>query len=650
MQAFLIVARAVHFAAAISLTGVLAFECLVADSAYAARLRRQFSRLAWGSLALALLSGAGWLLAVTADMSGRPLAVALSQGMVGVVLTETRFGTDWLLRLAAAALLGILLVAQHQYRRRDGAALRWAALIVAALLLASLAWAGHGAATAGAAGYLHLAGDIVHLLAAGTWLGTLLPLALLLVEARRAGPPGGEMIRGASRRFSILAIVSVAALLVGGLVNTWFLAGTVPALVGTGYGRLLLAKIALFIAMLGVAAINLLRLTPRLARPATARAARAAAQLQRNALIELGLGLGVVGIVGLLGILPPGLHTEPGWPFPFRLDLAALSLGATLVLAIAAALFCLCSVAAVAAAAAGRYRRAAIAVAGISLCGAAGFLPLAPAVEPAYPTSFYASAEPYAAASVVRGGALYTENCVACHGAGGRGDGPAAAGLPIRPADLTEPHLFAHSPGDLFWWVSQGRGDGAMPGFGAALDPGQRWDVINFIRARAAGDLARQVGGKITAAASYPVPDFAFEAVGIQDTLGSRLARGPVLLVLYRPPVPVTRLRGLAAARRRLADAGLQVLATQLGEPADSDDRAPFVVQVGRDVRTALALFGTAADGGETDLMLDRNGDVRARWTAQSGGGLPDAAALIGDAARAARFAVAAPSHAGHAQ
>ncbi|HZU90316.1 MAG TPA: copper homeostasis membrane protein CopD, partial [Stellaceae bacterium] len=497
MQGFLIAARALHFAATISLAGIFGFECLVAGPAFrraraedSAELRRRLGLLAWASLPLALVSGAAWLVAVAAEMSGQPLGLVLSQGVALIVLTSTRFGTDWLLRLGLVVLIGLCL-AVRRFRRRLAEAARWASFGFALLLLASLAWAGHGAATPGAPGDLHLAADILHLLGAGLWLGTLVPLALLLAEARQGGDAGWVAVaRAATQRFSVVALLSVSVLLAGGVVNTWFLAGTVPALIGTEYGRLLLGKIALFVAMLLIAAVNLLRLGPRLAAPAGLAPSRTVSQLRRNALCETSLGLGVLVLVGILGILPPGLHTEPGWPLPFRLDLAALTLGPKILLALLAALFCLCAVAAAATAAAGRYRRSAVAAVGLALCLAIAWLPLRPAVEPAYPTSFYAPAEPYAAASIAAGAAIYAANCALCHGVDGRGDGPAAAGLPIRPADLTAPHLFAHSPGDLFWWVSHGRG-GVMPGFARVLTPSRRWDVINFVRARAAGVLSR---------------------------------------------------------------------------------------------------------------------------------------------------------------
>ena len=94
-----------------------------------------------------------------------------------------------------------------------------------------------------------------------------------------------------TRRYSALAIASVAILLAAGVVNTWFLTGTVPALVGTAYGRLLLTKIGFFIAMLIVAAVNLFRLAPRLAAGAAGNALwRTIAQLGRNARVETGPG------------------------------------------------------------------------------------------------------------------------------------------------------------------------------------------------------------------------------------------------------------------------------------------------------------------------------------------------------------------------
>jgi putative copper export protein/mono/diheme cytochrome c family protein len=657
METLLIAARWVHYASTIALGGEFAFLSLVAGPAFrraandpaAASLRRQFAWLGWASLGLALASGAAWLAATSSTMAGAPLAALWSQGILWTVLTRTRFGQVWLLRLIFAALLGCCLLARIRRRERMFGPVNGIALVLSAALLATLAWAGHGAATPGRPGDLHLVADILHLLAAGLWLGTLIPLALLLSAARQAGRTA--VARVATRRFSAMAAASVAVLLATGLVNTWFLAGTVPALLGSAYGRLLLAKIAIFGAMVMLAAVNLLRLSPGLAAPAARAIAVTLGQLRRNALAEAGGGLAALGIVGVLGTLPPGLHSEPGWPLPFRVDTAELGGRAEIILVVLALLFAAFLVAGVVFAAAGRYRRAAAAAAGLALCLGLAWLPLRAAVEPAYPTTYYAPTEPYAAPSVARGRPLYAENCALCHGAGGAGDGPAAAGLAIRPADLTAAHLLAHPLGDLFWWISHGRGNGAMPGFAAIISPERRWDLINFLRARAAGVLSRRLGPTITAAAALPLPDFAFERNGRQQSLAALLQQGPVLLILFVRPAPAARLAQLAAARRQLAAVGLAVVAVDLGEPPVAVATAPpLVAAAAADAVASLRLFAPVGRGRASELLLDRAGYVRARWASDGAVGLADPAALAAAAESVARFPAAAPRHAGHAE
>lgn len=71
-------------------------------------------------------------------------------------------------------------------------------------------------------------------------------------------------------------------------------------------------------------------------------------------------------------------------------------------------------------------------------------------------------------------------NCVSCHGASGKGDGPAAAALPPpKPADWTSAKVQAESDGELFWKISNGRG--AMPPWKHLPDK-ERWEIVNYIR------------------------------------------------------------------------------------------------------------------------------------------------------------------------
>lgn len=130
MQSLLIAARALHFASVISLAGSLVFAWAIAESAFrragldepaVAKLRRRFLRLSWASLALALVSGAAWLAGTASEMSGKPIAEVLSQGIATTVLIRTRFGQDWLLRLILAALLATCLYAENS----SGPALDW---------------------------------------------------------------------------------------------------------------------------------------------------------------------------------------------------------------------------------------------------------------------------------------------------------------------------------------------------------------------------------------------------------------------------------------------------------------------------------------------------------------------------------------------
>ncbi|WP_416237187.1 copper resistance CopC/CopD family protein [Streptomyces marinisediminis] len=91
--------------------------------------------------------------------------------------------------------------------------------------------------------------DVVHLLAMAAWLGGLAALAAVL----RWGPP---VPRPALARFSRLALVSVLVLVVTGLYQSWRQVGSLAALTSTGYGRLLIAKVLLVAALVGVAALS----------------------------------------------------------------------------------------------------------------------------------------------------------------------------------------------------------------------------------------------------------------------------------------------------------------------------------------------------------------------------------------------------------
>jgi copper resistance protein D len=197
--------------------------------------------------------------------------------------------------------------------RRRGSILKISGTLLAGAYAATLAWTGHAIGDTGADRYIHLTGDAVHLLAAGAWVGALPALISLLKRAGGvARPEGFALAVSATRRFSTLGMVSVSALVVTGLVNAWYLVGSVPALLGTDYGRLLLWKLLLFALMVTVAAINRLRLTPQLATATPTSigtpSRNALARLRRNTLLEMAAGVAIVGIVAALGLTTPAAH------------------------------------------------------------------------------------------------------------------------------------------------------------------------------------------------------------------------------------------------------------------------------------------------------------------------------------------------------
>lgn len=92
--------------------------------------------------------------------------------------------------------------------------------------------------------------------------------------------------------------------------------------------------------------------------------------------------------------------------------------------------------------------------------------------------------------AVERGQAVYTANCLACHGPGGDGDGPAAASLPIPPADLSSAHAAAHADRDMIFWVTNGIAGSPMPAFGDELSDTEIQDAVAYIRAMQQGAIA----------------------------------------------------------------------------------------------------------------------------------------------------------------
>jgi putative copper export protein/mono/diheme cytochrome c family protein len=456
----LVLLRALHVAALCAGFGSLVALLVLAPSASA---RPAVVRMAMLALAAALLTLLPWFALQSAVIAELP-GIAGWSGAMAVVLMQTWFGHVVLVR--GLVLAGAFLLC------RFGLA-GWA-LLPAALALASEAAIGHAVNGERAM----LVAEILHLLAAGAWLGSLPALLLLL---RGAEAPL------AAQRFSGLGMAAVAVVAGSAVALASAQLGGLGGLFGTVYGRVILLKLGLFVALLTFAIINRVLLTPRLSRGAST--------LRVSVLAEISLGLGVITAASWLAALPPAIHEQPVWPFAWRPSLAILQaagdapqLAAEQLLAVIAlvVVWALLGVALV------RRKMRAVCT-GVAMLATIFSVPhLAPLLVPAYPTSFYRSIADGDAASVAAGRTVYAVNCAACHGRAGHGDGPLARSLAIPPADLTAEHLLEHRDGELFWWVSHGIGrvngpDGlprqSMPGFAGTLDELSIWQAIDFIRA-----------------------------------------------------------------------------------------------------------------------------------------------------------------------
>lgn len=635
MSALGITARALSTGAGLLIAGVLAMSLLAgpSDKVTARQWQRRLARSTRWLAALTLLSGVavlGWQVTV---VTGRADGAASGAAWLRL-LGATQFGTVWLLRHAILLLLAALVL----FRESDESRADWLAWRVEAAILAAggtglAAWAGHAVGVDPGSALPALV-NAVHLAATGAWLGALPALALLLAAAAREdGADGRPFAVLAARRFSTWALAVMTVIVVTGVWNAWNEAGGVPGLVGTGYGRLVLLKVALLFPVLALAAWNRGSLLPRLGGDGATVGRPAMKRLAGFVAVEAVGGAALVVVAAALALTPPGRHTTPEWPFSFRLapDVTWNVPGVKTQVFIGTQILLVGVLALIAGCLIRRWRPLFLAGAAVLLvAGAQQALP--PLAVDAYPTTYRRPAVPYNAASVAHGASLYRIHCAACHGPTGRGDGPASAGLLQRPADLTAPHTNDHTAGDMFWWLTHGLGV-VMPGFGTTLSEDERWDLINFLRALSAGEAA----GRLTdidepERPRLTAPDFTFATGPAQTSLKDYRGRRPVLLVLFTLPSSRARLAELARAYNDLRSVNAAVIAVPMdgGEKILSRIGAsprilfPVATEGAADIVSTYALFRrTRAPEGalpnppmpaHMEFLIDRSGYLRARW------------------------------------
>ena len=305
--------RGLHLAAMLSLLGTLGFIAwtLPAASVVPDRLRRRLIRLWWISGLAAVLAGVVWLVIQSAVIAGVDNLSDLLDALP-VVAAHTRFGNVVIARLgllAAAAGLGCFGPV------KPGAVKLYLALLLTVIALGLQGMIGHAGATAGAIGDGLVLSEAVHLVAAGIWLGALLPLWL---SVRALAPVQGACV---CERFSPIGLACVLMLAGTGFAQGLDLIGSLPALLGTTYGHFALVKISLFLLALVLASVNRLWLTDRMA----AGAMNARRHLLVSVCFETGVGLAIVGAAAFMASSPPAAHTTPVWPLSWQFSLVTVN-------------------------------------------------------------------------------------------------------------------------------------------------------------------------------------------------------------------------------------------------------------------------------------------------------------------------------------
>jgi putative copper resistance protein D len=260
--------------------------------------------LTWTGLAIAAVTGVVWFVLQTMSITGLGAGEAIRSGAVLTVANDTQFGLVSEVRAALALLLVACLILSRLVVSR------WLALVAALGLVGAIAWTGHAGSTLGELGIVHLTADVLHLGAASAWIGGLFGLSILFAVGRRRSAFEWEQLQlDAVLRFSTLGMISVAALILSGIVNAWILVGSFHALLVIRYGQLLLLKIVAFAVMVGFAAVNRFWLTPQITLTTKTKThTNALSALTRNTLIEIALGLAIFAVVGVLGTLHPAIH------------------------------------------------------------------------------------------------------------------------------------------------------------------------------------------------------------------------------------------------------------------------------------------------------------------------------------------------------
>ena len=294
--------RFATFVALLALVGVVVFKLGVVDRipglGTKARLEgtRGLARLAGGAACVLMLAAAARL-QLQQELLTDPSHLVHLQTLAA----NTEWGRAWILQVACA-----LIVAVAAWIGRRGNSGPWAVAALACVVLAfTPGLGGHAAASPNARG-LSIVADGLHVLGAAGWLGGLACLLLIgLPAAAHATEGRWQTVAAMVTAFSPVALICAGLVLLTGVLTAWLRLGAIAPLWTSGYGRVLLVKVALLVGVAGTGAYNWLRVKPALGTP------EATARLRKSATVELAVGLAVIVVTAVLVALPTPIDPSP---------------------------------------------------------------------------------------------------------------------------------------------------------------------------------------------------------------------------------------------------------------------------------------------------------------------------------------------------
>ena len=291
------------------LTGSLVSLTWIFRSADIARRRAYYCALICAMLLLPM--GVLWLVWQGSLLTGSLSDQASIIEAMGRLVSETQWGTIWLIREAIVLALFILLL-RNRMPRAGG---QWIAFAFVLALCVAQAGAGHSASVTPVSS-VAIATAALHVFAAGVWLGGLATMFIalpprLLPNGRVADVLWDERWL----KFSSQALIGASLLGVTGIYNTARQVQSIDALIGTIYGQVLIVKVLLVFGAAGIGLVNTTRLHPtsmlaRLLHQSVGRASITSNPLGRMIVLELCMGAFIILATSFLTAVAPAHGPE----------------------------------------------------------------------------------------------------------------------------------------------------------------------------------------------------------------------------------------------------------------------------------------------------------------------------------------------------